>query len=76
MCGGDGRPPPTEIESSEEDMSVEVVSPLHRSIPCSVSTKRAADEMELEDINILLASSPLRPRKVRWVAGAPGMFTD
>ena len=73
MCGGDGRPSPIETESSEEDMSVEVLSPLHRPMTRSVSAKCIADEMELEDVDAPLASSPPRPRKV---AGTPGMFTN
>jgi len=55
--------------SSEEDMSIEVISPPRRPITRSVSAKRAAGEMELEDNDALIVSSPPRPRKVRKVTG-------
>ena len=57
-------------------MSIEVISPPRRPITCSVSAKRAADEMELEDTNTLFISSSPRPRKVRKVTGASGMFAS
>ena len=66
----------TDGSGSEEDMSVEVISPPRhaspaacRPITCSVSAKRAANEMEPEDVDTLLASSPPRPRKIQRVAG-------
>ena len=60
--------------SSEEDMSIEVISPPRRPVTRSVSAKRAADEMEHEDEENLFISSP-RPRKVQRVAGTSGAFT-
>ena len=66
--------PPIEDEPgclSDEDMSIEVISPPRRPITRSVSAKRAADEMESEDT--IMIPSPPRPRKVRRVSGA---FTD
>ena len=57
-------------------MSIEVISPPRRPITRSVSAKRAADEMELEDTNTLFISSSPRPRKVRKVTGASGMFAS
>ena len=56
--------------SSEEDASVEVISPPrytsppHRPITRSVSAKHAADEMEPEDVDILPTSPPPHPRKI------------
>ena len=63
-----------ELDSfSEEDMSVEVISPPRRPVTCSVSAKRTADEMEPGDNDTLLISSP-RPRKVRRVTTAHSVF--
>jgi len=58
--------------SSEEDVSVEVVSPPRRPVTRSVSAKRTASEME--DIGDLLPSPP-HPRKVQRI-GKPGIFLD
>lgn len=61
--------------SSEEDASVEVISPPpRRPVTRSVSAKRAAGEME--DNDDLPISSPPRPRKVQRVVGVPGAFAD
>jgi len=57
--------------SSEEDLSIEIMSPLHRPVTRSVSAKRAADEME--DGGDLSPSSPPRSGKVRKI-GKPGIF--
>ena len=62
--------------SGEEDMSIEVISPPRRPITRSVSANRAADEIEPEDNNTPLISSSPRPRKIRRITRAPGMFTD
>ena len=67
---------------SEEDASVEVISPPRhaspprRPITRSVSAKRAADEMEPEDVDTLLASPLPHPRKIRRLAGVPSMSVD
>ena len=50
--------------SSEGDMSIEVISPPRQPITRSVSAKRAADEMQPDDDgddDALLISSPPRP---------------
>lgn len=60
--------------SSEEDMSVEVISPPRRPVTRSVSAKRAADEMEPGENDTVLISSSPRPKKVRRIAEASGMF--
>ena len=68
--------------SSEEDASVEILSPPchtsppHRPITRSVSAKRAADEMESEDVDTLMASTSPHPRKIRRLAGTPSMSVD
>ena len=58
--------------SSDEEMSIEVISPPRRPVTRSVSAKRAADEINPEDGNALLISSPPRPKKVRRVTVASG----
>lgn len=61
--------------SSEEDMSIEVISQPHQPITCLVSAKRAADEMELDN-DALIISSPPGSRKVRRVTGMSGVLAD
>ena len=61
--------------SSEEDMSIKVISPPRQPITRSVSAKRAADEME-HDNDALIISSPPRSRKVRRVTGMSGALAD
>ena len=68
------RPTEDEPESfSEEDTSVEIISPPHRPVTRSVSAKRAADSMEeVDDVS----PSPARPTKVRRGGGRSGTFLD
>jgi len=58
------------VSSSDEGMSVEVISPPRRPVTRSVSAKRAANEMDPEDNDTPLVSLPSRARKVRRVTGA------
>lgn len=62
-------------DSSEDDMSVEVISPPRRPVTRSVSAKRAAEELEPDDNDALSTSPSPRPRKARKVTGALGRCT-
>ena len=65
-----------DLDSSEGDMSIEVISPPRRPVTRSVSAKRTADEMQPDDDDdaLFISSSP-RPRKVQRVTKS-SEFTD